>query len=313
MQLFFWKMVTVTFPLLMLILGSIGIFLTGHFWRRSHKRDNRESPLNHDLLRPPGFSLTKRLDEIDSELNLQMAWILAIPGIVYTVHLSLSYFGGEAETVFRTVVSALFALGMTIYSARKLMRLLTERKNFILGRDGEMFTGEVLNQLMRHGCRVFHDIEFPYGNIDHVAVCPSGVFSINTKMHSKPKKGKDKAAANVDYVKNRITFPDRYIEIPLQQLECEAKWLSQELSSATALPISVVPMLALPGWFVQHLTRPTRITVFNPFNCEGLFLKRAQKLSPEQIRQVAYQLEQRCHKIAPSFREPRSWDSKTAK
>ena len=43
---------------------------------------------------------------------------------------------------------------------RKLLRLLNERKSYALGLDGELATAEELNQLMRDGCRVFHDIPF---------------------------------------------------------------------------------------------------------------------------------------------------------
>ena len=65
-------------------------------------------------------------------------------------------------------------------------------------------TSEELNQLMLDGCRVFHDIPFPYGNIDHVVVSRSGVYSVNAKMCGKPKEG-----GSVDVVVDHGIYPYR--------------------------------------------------------------------------------------------------------
>jgi hypothetical protein len=51
------------------------------------------------------------------------------------------------------------------------------------GADGERLVGGVLESLHEQGWRVLHDISFGTGNIDHVAIGPGGVFTIETKSH----------------------------------------------------------------------------------------------------------------------------------
>jgi hypothetical protein len=49
------------------------------------------------------------------------------------------------------------------------------------GAEGEEVVGDVLEGLAGEGWRVIHDVSFGRGNIDHIAVGPGGVFTIETK------------------------------------------------------------------------------------------------------------------------------------
>jgi Nuclease-related domain len=51
------------------------------------------------------------------------------------------------------------------------------------GADGERLVGGLLESLHEQGWRVLHDISFGSANIDHVAIGPGGVFTIETKSH----------------------------------------------------------------------------------------------------------------------------------
>lgn len=307
MSLFLWKMLCVLIPFFLLVVGFLGVCIPQFFRRRRLARRQTQSPLNHDMLRPPGHSLSLRTAELNEQIEYQFSILVAMPLTLFAIHMSLTFLGGEPESTWRIVVTILAGLAILFFAGRKMTRLLDERRNALQGQEGEMFTGAELNQLMQHGYRVFHDLEFPYGNIDHVVVGPGGVFSINTKAYSKPTAGQNKAKAQVDHVRNRIQLPDRDVELPLAQLQCEAKWLSEFLTSATAQMIGVQPMLALPGWYVTNATRPGPVIVFNPRNSKAVLQNRERKLTPEQIQQVAHQLEQRCRNIEPSFRGKSKW------
>ena len=50
------------------------------------------------------------------------------------------------------------------------------------GKRGEEFIGSILEKLPDN-YTVIHDIETPYGNVDHIVVGPTGVFVIETKSH----------------------------------------------------------------------------------------------------------------------------------
>lgn len=94
---------------------------------------------------------------------------------------------------------------------------------------------------MLDGCRVFHDIPYQYGNIDHVVVSHSGVYSINTKLRGRPT-GDGNAHIIVDHGSNVIRFPDHEGPIPTGQLGREAKCLAEHLTKSVGESVKVEPM-----------------------------------------------------------------------
>jgi Nuclease-related domain len=54
-------------------------------------------------------------------------------------------------------------------------------KNWHDGAEGERKTERVLRPLERGGWRTFHDLQVRYGNYDHIAVGPAGVFLLESK------------------------------------------------------------------------------------------------------------------------------------
>jgi hypothetical protein len=49
------------------------------------------------------------------------------------------------------------------------------------GAEGEEVVGEILESLTTDGWQVIHDVSFGRGNIDHIAVGPGGLFTVETK------------------------------------------------------------------------------------------------------------------------------------
>ena len=163
--------------------------------------------------------------------------------------------------------------------------------------EGEVATGEELNQLMLDGCRVFHDIPFEYGNIDHVVVSTSGVFSVETKTHAKSNQsGSEKVT--IDFNNDTVRFSDWTWKIPAKQLETNSRWLSQYLSNSTGMKVESEAMLALPGYFIEERIGKGGVFVFNPKQPKKFFLNSRSVFTAQQI---AHQLEQLCRDVKPSF------------
>lgn len=280
-----------------------------YLWRNKSDKFYRESPLTRELIRPPGHSLQQELNDLNDEVMLFIVFMFTSPLLLYSFHLSESFFGGKPESYLRTITSIVLSLVAISFFGRRLLRVLDKRKNLILGLQGEMFTGEELNQLMLHGCRVFHDIDpkYEYGNIDHVVVSPTGVYSINTKMRTKPKEGKGRAEVTVDHQKHVLRFMDREDELPTKQLETEASWLSKYLTSSVGNQIKVQPILALPGWYIKQKIGRGTFDVINPRNPNAYFMNKQTVLSPTEMQQISHQLEQLCRNIEPSFKEKKGW------
>jgi hypothetical protein len=78
-----------------------------------------------------------------------------------------------------TFIGAELAALAALYAIDKLVVPLVERRD--RGATAEEEVGAILDALTPHGWRVMHDIDTGHGNIDHVAVGPPGVFTIETK------------------------------------------------------------------------------------------------------------------------------------
>jgi hypothetical protein len=87
------------------------------------------------------------------------------------------------------------------------------------------------------------------------------------------------------------------------QAERQAAWLSKWLGRAIGSPVPVIPVLALPGWFVNR-TGSGGVRVYSGKELAGLLSCRGgQKISPKDVTQIAHQIEQRCRTVAPRYAE----------
>jgi hypothetical protein len=101
-----------------------------------------------------------------------------------------------------------------------------------LGYEGEVATGQELNQLMLHGYHVYHDFVADKFNIDHLVVGPAGVFAVETKARAKPTSNNRKEDAHVSYDGRCLHFP---------------KWKESQFVGAGQEPGGVAGALAFIG------------------------------------------------------------------
>jgi len=159
------------------------------------------------------------------------------------------------------ITTAIFILSIPlaffkIYTARHEFRRLK------LGRDGERTVGAVLEDLRRHGYRVFHDIpnaKKATFNIDHVLIGPAGVFTIETKTFSKVGTREEK----IRYENNELIIPGigrgEETKTYLDQAKASADFIRKHLTTTTGHKVTVQPLLIFPGWFVEEPPLNTRL------------------------------------------------------
>ena len=282
--------------------GVIFIFFFGFFNFLKLKKRGRKSPLTRELLRGPGESLRHQITEIDDDVDLYLFMIFVLPFLMYSSYLSQIYFGGYKPGLIGVIIIIFVPAAIFIFWSFKLWKLLKQRNNLRLGLDCELAVGEELNQLMLEGCRVFHD--FPVKefnkefNIDHIVVSPKGVFAIETKGRAKPDKNVGSAEATVVYNGQSLKFPSWIEKDPIEQARRNADWLSKWLGKAVGEAVQVYPVLALPGWWIEREVTDDMF-VFNGKNPQNL-LKRNGFLSPELMKHISHQLEQKCRDVEPT-------------
>jgi hypothetical protein len=244
--------------------------------RRSQKR---YSPLTEELLRVPGQEIEKELSALDEKLMVGAITALLGPVLVLIVSSNSRILWGVAILMFIIGVS---------YTWHVLNKGIQLR----LACDGEQYTGAELNLLMRSGAWVFHDIPYQYGNIDHIVVSAGGIFAVETKTFRKPEGDRQsRRLSTVKFDGKSLKFPHFNTSEPIEQSERHAKYLKKSIKKNTGLDISVTPVVALPGWFIER-TQRSEVWIINPKRGGPLHQAvRKSALNPESVERVASYIE----------------------
>ena len=271
--------------------------------RKRQARARRRSPIGIDLLRSPGHSLREQLEKEMLDISFELGVLMVVPLLMMTVFLAQGHLAGMRSVIGLAPFFAAAAIGFIGWTIRKLWMTAVRLDNLRAGYDAELAVGQELDQLMRQGAAVFHDFPAEQFNIDHVVIAAQGVFAVETKGFTKPRRHGGKADATVVFDGKSLKFPTWTTKDPLEQAERQAAWLAKWVSAAAGSQVGALPVLALPGWFVERTGRGS-VRVFSGKELAGLLRsKGGQALSPLQIQQVAYQVEQRCRTVAPLYAE----------
>lgn len=269
----------------------IPIYLILSLFRRSTR--HRKSPLNIDLLRSPGQSLR---DEI-SELTIDIASeLLLIPMIVlsfYTVVLTTQLSSPEKTHLLLIYMALIGGSGISLYIGITVYRKFKRRNTLRLGYECELVVGQDLIDLVHKGFRVYHDFPAKGFNIDHIAIGPSGVFAIETKGRSKQLDTDENWKLTFDG--ENLRFPGWTERKPIQQARRQATWLSKWIRATTGEQHHVVPVLTIPGWYINRKQK-SNVRVGN--NKELYLLANGKRiLSDKQINTISHQVEEQCRDV----------------
>lgn len=292
-------LVAIILPIALIVVGIV-VPLHVLSWLRERRRRGRRSPLTSKLLRGPGSTLTAEIDKTWEDIGAHAAAMLMFPMLVFSIHLALSYIGGEPETAFRIVLSVFVGVFGVVYLSWRLVKLGKARYQLQCGLEAETAVAQELDQLMRQGAIVFHDFPAEEFNIDHVVITRGGVFAVETKSRLKPDRGGGAEDAKVTLESDALRFPDWLEKSMLEQARWQAKWLSRWLSTAVGAQVEAKPVLALPGWYVDRKSK-CDVRVISGREAKSLLSGwRGESLSEEMVRRIAHQVEQRCRDVGPT-------------
>jgi hypothetical protein len=132
------------------------------------------------------------------------------------------------------------------------------------GAEGEEVVGRVLEGCSADGWHVLHDVTFGRGNIDHIAIGPGGVFTVETKSHGGRR--------SVDQLDPKM----------LDQAYAEKKTL-EEVTGIKARPLLVFSRAYLIGSVPANRQG---VTILPARMLPGFFARQRPEMSPEQARDV---------------------------
>lgn len=231
-------------------------------WRFIADRDRRRSPLNFKLLNSPGDGLRREIERHDEKMDEAGMMAILVGPITLSAWLWTKVEripGGLSWSPWDWMFVAI-GLGGTVWASAAFIRHGKLRRRYRQALAAERATAQNLTPLMAEGCMVFHDFPAHRFNIDHIVVAPHTVYAVETKSRRKPTTG-GKAAARVGYDGRALSFPTHVETKPIEQAKAQAQWLRRFLTSALGEPVDVLPVLALPGWYVDLSREGSRAEV----------------------------------------------------
>lgn len=262
--------------------------------RRRIRMKSLRPSFKQNLLRIPGGSLLRALDNLNEQINLYLVYVLILPLILYSAFISLAYYRAEQPSLSVIWTSAVIGSLVLVYLIFRLVKLSSRRKRIRLGYEGELAVGQELNHLMGRGYLVYHDFPADTFNIDHIIVGEKGVFAVETCTRLKGSAGTGGQEATVTYDGRMLLYTDKSDFETIELAEQQADWLSQWLGAATEEPIAVRAVVALPGWVVKR-TSADGIPVVNPGQFASLFEHiKPRPLSEKMLTRIREQLENKC-------------------
>lgn len=162
-----------------------------------------------------------------------------------------------------------------------LLRLLdanTQERRWRRGAEGEEAVAARLARLTKHGWLFLHSV--PVGtrgsDIDHVAIGPGGVFTLNAKNHRGKKvyvnrNGVRVAGQRVPYVRNA---------------QHEAERAGTLLTTATGFPVFVTGVVVVLADELTHKGHPDPVKVVGRRDIAGWLRSHPARLSPDQVLTV---------------------------
>jgi Nuclease-related domain len=276
---------------------ALGILLL----RKRRVRVQRKSPIGFDLLRAPGHSLLEKIDEATESVTYDVVTLMVVPSVILSLFLAQAHLRGMPAMLNLAPLYVAGVVAVASWIVRKLLKSGATLDNLKAGYDAEVAVGQELDQLMRQGAVVFHDLPAEGFNVDHVVVSRRGIFAVETKGFTKVDSSRSKTNHVVVFNGTSLAFPTWQTSEPLEQAERQAQWLSKWMSSATGESIRATPVLALPGWYVERKARgPVRI--FSGRELSGLLESRGiEPLQESTMQRVVHQLDQKCRTVAPKY------------
>jgi hypothetical protein len=244
---------------------------------------DKRSPLKDRPLRNPGQSLDDQIQDFTYDY---MLWPTLL-ALFFVLLAALEWFRYLRTISPSPGLYTFGAVAILAFAAYRFFKGLPRLRALKLGRDGEKAVGQFLETLRERGYRVFHDVVGGNFNLDHVLIGPAGIFTVETKTHSKP---------NGDV---RVTFDGETIRIdgfepdrdPVVQAKAQASWLRELLSESTGRRFEVKSVIVYPGWFVNEGdAKRNAVWVLEPKRLPTFLEREPRRLSQEDIHLASFHL-----------------------
>jgi hypothetical protein len=175
-------------------------------------------------------------------------------------------------------LAAEIALLASMFVISRYVLPLVERHD--RGARGEEHVGELLDQMADGSWRVIHDASLGHGNVDHIAIGPAGVFTVETKSHPGPIYVRRVHGATLAQAQAQGRAIEQAIGLQVESLLVFSRaWVDRPMARRKG--VRVVPARMLLGYLGKRPTTLTRAQI------EQAYERLAQALQEQQTRDRA--------------------------
>ena len=292
-----WQLI----PLLCLFVALISTLTLLVVYRRRMRSADRRQALLHDLLRGPGESLRDPMQDAAWDAAEYAALGLFLVPLAFCLFpLKLVYEGRLPETETIAAYIGVTAL-VQAWILLRLARVLGRGRSLALGYEAELAVGQELDELRHLGYRIFHDVPADGldSHIDHIVIGPAGVFAVAARGRDADRPNGNGEPWEVTYDGESLQFPGWRETLPLGQAMKQAEWLFEWIEEAIGEPVSVRPILVLPGWSVKR-TAISGIPVLAARRIQAYFqrMRPRPEMTETMIERIAEQIDRSCRVVA---------------
>lgn len=252
------------------------------------------------MQRTPAFSLISQ----HKNLTLDTFAYGCLANIYLLLPFAIMYFAGhfnfELTNNYWWIVGPMFCACVVIFLFKSL-RSFCSMRTLRVGIEAEWAVASELAKISEVNVRVFHDVQCDNFNIDHVISSPFGIIAVETKGRKKPIKSEESKTHKLQVSGQHIIFPNYTDTKTIEQAQRQSKWLKDNLSSSTGMPIHVASLVVVPGWYVEIKSKPV-VLVINHKNIAKCYRNVAnQTLTQSELQRINHQLSILCQRGSDEF------------
>jgi hypothetical protein len=261
--------------------------------------NEKQSPLRRPPLRQAGQSLHEQAQDLWEDKN-QWYLLTALLLVFLAFFEWWNWFFKLPPLPWVMTALAVVYIG---YAAIRVRPLYQRHSQLRLGRDGERTVGQELEKLREHGYRVYHDFLGEKGNIDHIVIGPTGVFTIETKSFSRPKN----PDAKIVYDGKVVTVPGCKLDRdPIAQAKAERDEIRNLIQKYANRDAPVRPAVVFVGWYTERQPEGAEVWVLNTKGVVSFIQHERSKLSEDDIAHISGILEEHILKKQRDLYDKRS-------
>lgn len=134
------------------------------------------------------------------------------------------------------------ALLASIFAISRYVLPLVDRRD--RGAQAEEHVGSLLEQLPREEWRVIHDASLGHGNVDHILIGPTGIYTVETKSHPGPVRVGRVHGATIRQAQAQRTAIERVTRMKVEPLLVFSRaWVDRPLARRKGVRVLPARML----------------------------------------------------------------------